>query len=149
MYDIKKIISKLQVDQNEAANTTLADMIESLIHESSDPSKYENDLYILCNGYHFNEGMYKKASEYMDMKWTPDMVSSVMNSYGISFKDEYKDVTIYDVAYVMNMLYKMYYPLISDSSSAAKYAEKFIKCKYPIAGGRAFAEWMLKCKLSK
>lgn len=149
MYDIKSIMLGMK-DQNDMAKINkLSCMFEKLIEESGDPMKYEMDLYILANGYHFNEEMFNKAMEGKDIKWSPDVVNSMMNSHGITFSGELSEVTLYDKTYVMNMLYRKFYPLISDPSTAAKFAEKYIKCDYPIPGGKAFAEWMLKCKLEK
>jgi hypothetical protein len=149
MYDIKNIMLGMKDHADSSKMNKLSCLFKELIEESKDPSKYEIDLYILENGYHFNEEMFNKAMEGKDVKWSPDTCNSMMNSHGISFSGELSDVTMYDKAYVMNALYRKYYPLISDPSTAAKFAEKFIKCDYPIPGGRAFAEWMLKCKLEK
>lgn len=149
MYDIKSIITKIKDHDDHVAINKLSCMIEKLIEESDDPMKYEVDLYVLTNGYHFNEETFNKAMEGKEIKWSPDTASSIMSSHNILFTGEYECVNMYDKAYVMNMLYRKFYPLISDSSTAAKFSEKYIKCEYPITGGRAFAEWMLKCKLEK
>jgi hypothetical protein len=145
MHDIKKLMSMVSGD--EMKMNKLSHLIKNLIENSDRPDKYEMDIYLLENGYHFNEDMYKKATEGMECKWTPETVVSLLSSHGITFSGEYECVTMYDKAYVMNTIYKMYYPLIADSSAAAKFTEKFIKCKYPVTGGRAFAEWSHKCWL--
>lgn len=149
LHDIKGIITKIKETDDPIVLSKLSCLVEKLIEESDDPMKYEMDLYILENGYHFNEETFNKAMEGKDIKWSPETSNSMMNSHGISFTGEFEHVTIYDKAYVMNMMYRKFYPLISDPSTAAKFAEKYIKHSYPIPGGKAFAEWMLKCKLEK
>lgn len=144
MYDIKKLMNAIK-DGDELKMNKLSHLIEELITDSDNPDKYEMDIYLLENGYHFNENMYKRAMEGKECKWTPETANSLLASHGISFTGEFEAVTMYDKAYVMNTLYKMYYPLIADSASASKFTEKFIKCDYPITGGRAFAEWSHKC----
>lgn len=126
----------------------LSNLIEELIDKAGDIDKYEMDFHLLEHGYHFDEIMYKRAmGEKNSAKWTPETACSLLDSHGITFTNEYSSVTKFDKAYVMNTLYKTYYPLIADSSTTAKFTEKYIKCPYPIIGGRAFAEWMTKCKL--
>lgn len=149
MHDIKKIMSNIREHGDEMTFDKLSCMFEDLIAHSSNPDKYVMDLHILQHGYHFDECMYNKAIEHMDPKWTVDTAVSVMSSHGIKFDGEWDEVTCYDKAFVMNMMYRSFYPLISDSSTASKFTEKYIKCPYPIKGGRAFAEWMIKCTLSK
>lgn len=148
MHDIKSIMAKIKESGDEVMLDKLSDLFNDLIDHSDDPTKYSMDLHILEHGYHFNEALYVKAMEGKDPKWTPETVESLISSHGIKL-DDYKCLTKYDLAYVMNSLYKMYYPLIADSGTAAKFTEKYIKCHYPIKGGRAFAEWMTKCKLTK
>lgn len=145
MHDIKHILQSIHGD--EIKMSKLQCMMERLIKDSDNPSKYEIDLHILEHGYHFDEHMYKKAMMGKDPKWTPETVNSLLSSHGITFTGEYEGVTIYDKAYVMNTLYKKFYPLIADSSATAKFTEKYIKCDYPIVGGKAFAEWKLRQEL--
>lgn len=149
MHDIKGILTKMKEQSDPVILNKLACLMEKLIEESEDPIKYEMDLYILEHGYHFNEKTFNMAMEGKEVKWSPETACSVLDNYGISFSREFEHVTMYDKAYVMNMLYKKFYPLISDPSTTAKFTEKYIKCDYPVTGGKAFAEWMLKCKLEK
>lgn len=147
MHDIKKILGKIG-DGDSVMKNKLAELMECLIADSKDPRKYEHKLYVLENGYHFNKEKLDKAMISKEMKWSVDTACSIMTSHGISFSGEYECVTPYDKCYVMNMMYCKYYPLISDSASAAKFSEKYIKDpEYPIKGGKAYAEWMLKCEL--
>lgn len=142
MCKLDKIIMRAYDDK--LTRDELSSMIEKLLRDSPSPEKYEMKLYTLENGYHFNEEYFNKSMSGTDIKWSPDVAESIVLSSGVKFSD---CVTKWDIAYVMNMLYKMYYPLISDSSTAAKFTEKYINSNYPIPFGRAFAEKGLECKL--
>lgn len=131
MYNLNKILG------DDLMTKKLESMICELIEKSDDPEKYKKELYFLTNGYHFDECMYKEAMP--DGKWSVDTVDKLMTSLGICFDDS---VTSYDKAYVMNMLHKMYYPNLSDPSTIAKCAEKYIKHDYPIKYGRALCEYL-------
>lgn len=147
MHDIKKLMTMIKDHGDEATLNKLSNLVSELISESGNLDKYEMDFHILEHGYHFDEVMYKRAMSEKDAaKWSPETACSLLDSHGVTFTNEYSGVTKYDKAYVMNTLYKSYYPLITDSSTTAKFAEKYIKCPYPVPGGRAFIEWMTKCK---
>lgn len=142
---IKNIIWKIGSENDQKKIDCLAEMICELIKESECPEKYMDKLYILCHGYHFNEEKLMESG--VKMKWTVEESIRLFESQGIYFRDEYSGVTEYDKCYVINMLYSDYYPLISDSSTAVKFAEKYIKDEdYPIKGGKAFAEWSFRHK---
>lgn len=140
---IKNILWKMSTDMDQNKMECLSEMICELIKESECPEKYMKKIYILTNGYHFDEQKLMESG--IKMKWSVEEVSRLFDAQGIYFRDEYAGVTDYDKCYVMNMMYSDYYPLISDSSTAAKFTEKYIKDEdYPIKGGKAFAEWCLK-----
>lgn len=150
MHKVKDILKKVSESRDPVKMRKLECMIEDLIKESDCPEKYEHELYILANGYHFNQEMMNKALESIGSKWCVEEVCSIMKSLGIVFMGEYSEVTDYDKCYVMNMLHSDFYPLISDSSTMAKFSEKYIKDEdYPVKGGKPFAEWCYKKKLKE
>lgn len=148
MHNVKNIIKKIVQEGDLVKMEKFCCMVEDLIEESNDPEKYIDELYVLHCGYHFNDE--KLAESGVRMKWNVNEACSVFSSQGISFDGEYREVTDHDKCYVLNLMYASYYPLISDSSTAAKFAEKYIKdANYSIKGGKAYAEWKMKHKLEK
>lgn len=100
------------------------------------PDKYQdikNDIYVLINGYHFNEEMLECV--YEDMinddgstapKWGIEQTTRVAKSNGIVF-DNFNE---YDWNYTMNMLYSDYCSIFSDNLSYyIKMAIKFLMDK--------------------
>lgn len=150
MHKIKDIVKKVGESHDPIKIKKLGCLVEELILESDCPDKYEHELYILANGYHFNHEKMDEALEKIGAKWCVEEVCSIMKSLGITFVGEYSEVTDFDKCYVMNMLHSDFYPLISDSSTMAKFSEKYIKDEdYPIKGGKPFAEWSHKKKLKE
>lgn len=149
MCNIKDLVVSIIESKDMIKAHELSELIECLIESSDHPEKYEEKLYILTHGYHFDEEKMNKALKCIGKKWNTEEVCSIMKSLGIIFTGDYSDVTIYDKCYAMNMLHSDYYPMISDSSTMAKFAEKYIKDEdYPIKGGKPYAEWCLRMKLA-
>lgn len=97
------------------------------------PDKYhkiKDDIYVLINGYHFNEDMLKCALDCMVNddgtkvpKWDLDQTTQVANSNGILF-DNFNE---YDWNYVMNMVYSDYVNIFGDNLAYyIKLAMKFL-----------------------
>ena len=100
------------------------------------PDKYrdiKNDIYVLINGYHFNESMLEEALESMDNedgtkggKWSLEDTNSLANSAGIRFEH----FNEYDWNYTLNMLYSDYYSILGTSANNyANMAKKFLMDK--------------------
>lgn len=100
------------------------------------PERYRDiktNLYILVNGYHFDEDTLNDI--YEDMvnddgsrvpKWSVEETNSVARSNGISFRD----FNEYDWNYAMNMIYSDYCEVLGDNvTSYVRMAHKFLNDK--------------------
>lgn len=100
------------------------------------PDRYQDiktNLYILVNGYHFDEDTLNDI--YEDMvnddgsrvpKWSVEETNSVARSNGISFRD----FNEYDWNYAMNMIYSDYCEVLGDNvTSYVRMAHKFLNDK--------------------
>ena len=92
-----------------------------------------NDLYIVFNGYHFNEEMMNGSFSKMinddgskAPHWTLSDTTQIARNHGVSFRK----FNEYDWCYVMNMLYSDYCEVLGDNvSSYVKMADKFLNDK--------------------
>lgn len=104
--------------------------------EEAHPDKYreiKNDIYVLVNGYHFDEDMLECAYEKMinddgskAPKWDIASTNQVAKNSNIVF-DTFNE---FDFNYVMNMLYSDYVSIFGDNLSYyVKMANKFLHDK--------------------
>ena len=137
MHSTKDLILKISQEGDRDKMIILGDLMEELIENSKDREEYKYHLHLLLRGPHFDECMLKESG--IKMKYGIPEVTRFMNAQGVVFDE---CVTIEDITYVVNYLYFLYYPLISDINQALKFAEKYIKdIDYPIKHGKAFTEW--------
>ena len=145
MHSTKDLILKISQEGDRDKMIILGDLMEELIENSKDREEYKYHLHLLLRGPHFDECMLKESG--IKMKYGIPEVTRFMNAQGVVFDE---CVTIEDITYVVNYLYFLYYPLISDINQALKFAEKYIKdIDYPIKHGKAFTEWFEREKLKK
>lgn len=101
----------------------------------------EMELYVMTNGYHFNEWMLDCAIKNMinedgskGAHWSLEQTTSVAQSLGANFSSFNK----YDFNYVMNMLYSDLYGSVNASASEyGKMALKWLSDK-DAKDGKAF-----------
>lgn len=104
--------------------------------QAAHPDKYndlEDCLYVIVNGYHFNDEILEEYLEDMvnddgtpAPKWTVAETTTVAKQYNIKM-DTFNE---YDFNYVMNMLYSDYVSILSTNvASYAKMADKFLHDK--------------------
>lgn len=110
------------------------ELLEDL--KESHPEKYkeiDEKLYVLANGYHFNDSMLEEILSGMinddgtkAPKWTVNETTQVARSNGIVF-NKFNE---YDWNYVMNMIYSDYCEVLGDNvTSYVKMAHKFLNDK--------------------
>lgn len=145
MHSTKDLILKISQEGDRDKMIILGDLMEELIENSKDKEEYKYHLHLLLRGPHFDECMLKESG--IKIKYGIPEVTRFMNAQGIVFDE---CVTVEDITYVVNYLYFMFYPLISDINQALKFAEKYIKdIDYPVKHGKAFTEWFEREKLKK
>lgn len=145
MHSTRELIMKISQEGDRDKMVILGDLMEELIESSSDKEEYKYHLHQLLHGPHFDECMLKESG--IKMKYGVPEITRFMAAQGMSFDE---CVTMEDITYVVNYLYFMFYPLISDINQALKFAEKYIKDpNYPVKNGKAFTEWFDKEKLKK
>ena len=116
--------------------------------KTSHPDYYEkllNKLYVVANGYHFNQATLDEAYEHMinddgskAPKWSLAETTQVAKSNGIVM-DKFNE---YDWNYVMNMLYSDYREVLGDSvSNYVRMGHKFLKDK-DAPDGKAYRYYM-------
>lgn len=137
MIDFKKVIDRIVETNDLEKMELLQDMMEDLLEKSEDKMKYENELYLIENGPHFNSEKLKDSG--IKIKYDIPEIEKLIAAHGTKFPD---CVTIEDITYATNYLYLLYYPLIPDISAALRFAEKYIKDEtFPTKHGKAYCEW--------
>lgn len=130
MHDIDNIMTKynkLKMKYPNIAEDMMMmffDKMEDVANETLDKYKYKKE-----NGHHITtESMYDKAVSLLvnpngdiGPKWS---LKTIKEKSGINF--ETKDYTIYDYAYVVNMLYSDYGSVITDPSCYLKMAKLYL-----------------------
>lgn len=116
--------------------------------KTAHPDKYDdikNDIYVLINGYHFNEEMLECALDHMinddgtkAPKFTLEQTTQIANSNGVTF-DHFNE---YDWNYVMNMMYSDYSTIFADNLTYyLKLSTKFLMDK-DAPEGKAFRYYL-------
>ena len=124
--DNQEVIEKMMED---------FDIVMDII-KTEHPERYRDiktNLYILINGYHFDEETLMDILEDMvnddgskAPKWSVEETNSVARSNGISLRNYNQ----YDWNYVMNMMYSDYCEVLGDNvSSYVRMAQKFLNDK--------------------
>lgn len=124
--DNQEVIEKMMED---------FDIVMDII-KTEHPERYRDiktNLYILINGYHFDEETLMDILEDMvnddgskAPKWSVEETNSVARSNGVSFRNYNQ----YDWNYVMNMIYSDYCEILGDNvSSYVRMAQKFLNDK--------------------
>lgn len=133
----KDLLSAIGNDEHKIG--LLAEIIDELLEECEEPGKYKNSFHLLIHGPHHTEDTLKESG--MTIKYNYPEIQRCMMSLGITFNE---CLTKEDIVYVVNSLYKSYYPLIPDLTHAIKFAEKYFLEDYPVKNGRAYMEWRNK-----
>lgn len=130
----KEILKKIEGDEEKIC--LFSEIIDEILEDCEDLSKYEDSFHVLIHGPHHTQETLEKSG--IPLKYNYQEIQRVMLSSGISFDD---CITPEDIVFIVNSLYKTYYPLIPDLSHAVKFADRYINEDYPVKNGRAYTEW--------
>lgn len=143
-----KLISNTSYENLKKFTSELMMDLKSSHHKIYEEKEME--LYVLCNGCHFNDWMLDIAVNNMINEdgskgphWNVDQTTGVAQSLGVTFSAYNK----YDFNYVMNMLYSDLYGSVSASATEfGKMAIKWLNDK-DAKEGKAFRYyWAISIK---
>ena len=134
----KELLTSIGNDEHKI--NLLSEIIDELLEDCEEPEKYKSSFHLLLHGPHHTAETLKETG--MSIKYSYPEIQRVMMSTGVTFSDA---LTPEDIVYVVNSLYKTYYPLIPDLTHAIKFSEKYFLEDYPVKNGRAYMEWKNKC----